>query len=304
MQKQFIITLSELAEKDKAIVFLTADNGTDYDKWFKADFPDRYYDLGISECNLVSVAAGMASVGKIPFIQTGGSFLAYRALEFIRNDVCLQKQNVKIIGTGSGLSISNLGPTHHSTEDIAILRTLPGLTILSPATTKEVKLCMKAAYEISGPVYIRLGMGSEIQDFDIDFPWSIEGMDVVVDGKQAVLFSTGSVISEALKCREFLQDNSVKLVNVHTLKPLDDKSIIESISSSKYVFTLEEHSIYGGLGGVIAEIVATNDISTKLTRIGIKGTFAKGYGNYKDIRRINGIDSDTILSVIQTTMES
>lgn len=298
MQKAYINAVYELAEKDENVILLTADNGTDFDKWFKTEFPQRYFDMGLSECNMISVAAGIASCGKIVFAQTGGSFLTYRALEFIRNDVCLQRQNVKIIGTGSGLSISNLGPTHHSTEDIAILRSLPGLTILSPATTKEVASCIKAAYDVLGPVYIRIGMESELEDFDVESSWNINSFDTIIEGHKAVLFSTGSIISEALKCKDMLQTKSIQLVNVHTLKPICEKYYLDCINGKKYAFTLEEHNIIGGLGGIISEIIATNNLDVKLIRIGIEDVFAKGYGNYDDIRKTNGINANSITSII------
>ena len=147
MQSAYIGKLMELAEKDSSILHILADSGTGYDEMFRRNFPGQIYNFGISEENMVAAAAGMATVGKIPFVFTAGAFLAYRALEFIRDDICFQNLNVKIVGMGSGLSWSSLGPTHHTTEDIAVLRAIPNLMILSPATPKQTAECVAAAYE-------------------------------------------------------------------------------------------------------------------------------------------------------------
>lgn len=302
MQRAYINAIYSLAEKDDRVLLLTADNGTDFDRWYKQDFEDRYFDFGISECNMVGAAAGMASCGMIPFVQTGGSFLAYRALEFIRNDVCLQKQNVKIIGTGSGLSISNLGPTHHTTEDISILRSLPELTILSPASAIEVEKCINAAYEINGPVYLRLGMDSQIKSDVCPDTWAVDKMDVIIEGNRAVIFSTGSILTEIMEEREWYERHAIKVVNVHTLKPLASDELLKHIGNCKTIFSLEEHSVFGGLGSIISEIISENAIDVKLRRIGLTDTFAKGYGNNKDIRKSNGIDSENIRNIILSEM--
>ncbi|MBQ3559435.1 MAG: transketolase [Agathobacter sp.] len=304
MQKAYIDAIYELAEKDSNVVLLTADNGTDYDRWFKEDFSDQYFDMGISECNMVSAAAGLASVGKVPFVQTGGAFLSYRAFEFIRNDVCLQKMNVKIIGTGSGLSISNLGPTHHSTEDIGVLRTIPGLTILSPCSAREVVECVKLAYDIEGPVYIRLGMASPIGLSSIDIPFTPYKCQCVMDGDVAVVFTTGSILEEAvLAANDLLEEGiRIKVVNIHTIKPMNDKEVLEMIGTSKLVISVEEHSTFGGIGSIISEIMAENCCSAKLIRMGLKDCFAKGYGSLSDIRANNGLSAEYIKNTIKNNL--
>ena len=205
MQKAYIDAVYELAQNDKNVVMLTADNGTDFDKWFQREFPEQYFDMGISEGNMVGVAAGMTTCGKIPFVQTAGAFLTYRAFEFIRNDVCLQKSNVKLVGSGSGLSISTLGPTHHTTEDISILRSLPGMTILSPCSPKEVYECIYAAYKIQGPVYIRLGMNGEEEIYPSEYTFQLGKCVEICKGKDAVIFVTGSIIAEAIKAAAMLK---------------------------------------------------------------------------------------------------
>ena len=165
MNSAYIGKLMELAEKDNDVIHLLADSGTGYDEMFRRNFPDQIYNFGIGEENMVAAAAGMASAGKKPFVFTAGAFLAYRCMEFIRDDVCFQNLNVKIVGMGSGLAWSSLGPTHHTTEDISILRVIPNLMILSPATPKQVAECVQTAYEHLWPVYIKFCMNHENEFF-------------------------------------------------------------------------------------------------------------------------------------------
>lgn len=168
MRTAYLNTLYDLASKDKRVYALISDNGAIvYDKYRK-DLAKQYLNLGISEANMLGMAAGMASCGKTPFAYTIGAFLAYRALEFIRNDICLQNMNVKIVGTGAGMKYSALGPTHHATEDLGCLRSLPNLTILSPASPMEVEKATRAAYEHIGPVYLRLGTNGEQEIYEQD----------------------------------------------------------------------------------------------------------------------------------------
>ncbi len=293
--------LMELAEKDRNVLHLTADNGPGYDEVFKHQFPDQFFNFGIAEENMVSAAAGMASAGKIPFVFSAGAFLAYRALEFIRDDVCFQNLNVKIAGMGGGLSLSSLGPTHHATEDIAMLRVIPNLMLLIPATPLQAAECVRIAYEHQGPVYIRLGMNREKEFFDKDYVLRPERNDVIVDsGNDIVVYSTGGILEEAYKACEKLQEEGVgvKLMNVSCLKPVDPQSILEEIKAARMIFTVEEHSIYGGLGGLISEIVAYRGLGARVIPIGLKDVFASGYGTLDTVRKKNGLDAESIYNRI------
>ena len=193
MRTAYLDTLYELASKDKRVYALISDNGAIvYDK-YRRDLSSQYLNLGISEANMLGMAAGMASCGKIPFAYTIGAFLAYRAFEFIRNDICLQKQNVKVVGTGAGEVYSVLGPTHHSTEDMGGLRSLPNLVILSPASPMEVKKATAAAYEYEGPVYLRLGTNREPEIYKEDYLFEIGKGITIKEGGDIALISTGSI---------------------------------------------------------------------------------------------------------------
>jgi transketolase len=305
LQKAYLLALNELAEKDPNVISIIADSGTGYDELFKRDFPDQFFDFGIAEEHMVAAAAGMASRGKIPFVYTAGAFLAYRSFEFIRDDVCMQKQNVKIAGMGSGLAWSTLGATHHTTEDISVLRVLPELTLFSPATPMEAGYAVHAAYEIKGPVYIRLGMGGE-QELYLEPYQFIPGTAVTLKaGKDISIFTTGSIAAEVMAAAEKLKSHHIDagVINVHTLKPMDKDAILRAASETRMLFSVEEHNVSGGLGGIIAEILTEAGAGIKLKRIGLPGSFASGYGSIEEIRRINGLDSSGICNVILKSME-
>ena len=304
MQKAYINALYELIKQDKNVISCLSDSGTDYDELIAREFPDQCINFGISENNKVAAASGLAACGKIPFVYTTNAFLAYRSYEFIRDDICLQNRNVKLVGMGSGLSWSTLGPTHHATEDIAVLKALPNLTILSPASPFEVEKSIIAAYQIDGPVYIRMGMSNEKEIYEDDYSFIVSKNIKITDGDMGTVFVTGSIISELLDTIEMLNKEgiSLRVINVHTLKPLDEGNIIEECKNSKIVFSLEEHNIIGGLGSSIADVIATNSIDTKLIKIGLNDTFATGYGTYSEIKKLNGLDKDSIYKIIKDNL--
>lgn len=304
MNSAYIAKLMELAEKDHDVIHLVADSGTGYDEMFRRNFPDQMYNFGIGEENMVGSAAGMASAGKKPFVFTAGAFLAYRCMEFIRDDVCFQNLNVKIVGMGSGLSWSSLGPTHHTTEDISVLRAIPGLMILSPATPNQVAACVEAAYQCEGPVYLKIGMNHEEEFFDTNYVLDIEKNDILQDGSDIAVYVTGSILKEVVAAVKRLCEEgiSVKLVNVVCMKPFCERDVLETAQNVKKIFTVEEHNIHGGLGSLVAETLAYNGVGAKVIPIGINDVFASGYGTYAMVRRANGLDSDSIYEKIKRNL--
>ena len=304
MQRAYISKLLELAEKDRGILHILADSGTGYDEMFRLNFPDQIFNFGISEEHMVAAAAGMATVGKIPFVYTAGAFLAYRSLEFIRDDICFQNLNVKIVGMGSGLAWSSLGPTHHTTEDVAMLRALPNLMILSAATPTQVAACVEKAYQHKGPVYIRIGMNNEKEFFARDYTLPASN-DILTIGSDIAVYVTGSILEEATEAVNMLSelDISATLIHVHTLKPFDEKSVLANASKYKMLFTVEEHNIYGGLGSILSEILACSGCGVKLHRIGLQDTFAVGYGTQKNVRAANGLDAEGIVRQITEALQ-
>lgn len=300
MRTAYLDTLYELANRDKRVYALISDNGAIvYDK-YRRDLPEQYLNLGISEANMLGMAAGMASCGKIPFAYTIGAFLAYRAFEFIRNDICLQKQNVKVVGTGAGEVYSALGPTHHSTEDIGGLRTLPNLTILCPASPLEVKKAAQAAYEQEGPVYLRLGTNKEPEIYDNDYLFKIGKGVMLKDGKDITLIGTGSILKDILDAANKLQQEGItaRVINIHTLKPIDKELIIKAIEETKKIITIEDHSVIGGLGSAVAEIIAESGKGIVFKRIGLHD-FSKGYGSYTQVKELNGISIGKIIDSVK-----
>lgn len=304
MNSAYIGKLMELAQQDKNVIHLLADSGTGYDEMFRRNFPGQIYNFGIGEENMVAAAAGMATVDKIPFVFTAGAFLAYRSLEFIRDDVCFQNLNVKIVGMGSGLSWSSLGPTHHTTEDISILRAIPNLMILSPATPNQVKVCVEKAYRHKGPVYIRIGMNHEKEFFEEEYVSPDTGQDILKNGNEIVVCVTGSILEETYKATEYLEkDNiSVKLVNISMIKPFSAETFIETVKNISRIFTVEEHNIYGGLGSIIAESLSYNGVAAKVYPIGLEDKFAVGYGTHALVRKKNGLNADEIYKKIKETL--
>ncbi len=304
MQSAYLGKLMELAQRDANVLHILADSGTGYDEMFRRSFPVQIYNFGISEESMVAAAAGMATVGKIPFVYTAGAFLAYRSLEFIRDDICFQNLNVKIVGMGSGLSWSTLGSTHHTTEDLAVLRAMPNLLLLSPSTPKQVSECTWLAYEHEGPVYLRIGMNGEKEFFADEYQMEIGRNDVIFDGKDGVIYTTGSILEEVAQARCRLADSGkeYKVVNVVTIKPFDVDSLKRDALSYKTIFVVEEHNIHGGLGSIIAEVIAFGGLGARVVPVGLKDRFAQGYGTHARVRRINGLDAEAICEVIRSTV--
>lgn len=300
MRTAYLDTLYDLADKDKRVYALISDNGAIvYDKYRK-DLAEQYLNLGISEANMLGMAAGMASCGKIPFAYTIGAFLAYRAFEFIRNDICLQKQNVKIVGTGAGEVYSALGATHHSTEDLGGLRALPNLTIICPASPLEVKKATIAAYEYEGPVYLRLGTNKEPEIYNDDHLFEIGKGVTVKEGGDVTLIGTGSIVKDILDAAETLQEEgiSARVINMHTLKPIDREIILQAIEETGKIVTIEDHNVIGGLGSAVAEVIAESGHGVAFKRIGMQ-EFSKGYGTYAQVKEMNGIGIERIENEIR-----
>lgn len=300
MRTAYLDTLYELAQKDKRVYALISDNGAIvYDK-YRRDLPQQYLNLGISEANMIGMAAGMASCGKIPFAYTIGAFLAYRAFEFIRNDVCLQNQNVKIVGTGAGQVYSALGPTHHSTEDLGGLRSLPNLTIVCPASPLEVRKATKAAYEHEGPVYLRLGTNRESEIYENDYEFRIGKAVTVKDGKDITLIGTGSILKDMLDVAEQLQGEGIcaRVIDMHTIKPIDKDVVIKAIGETGKIVTVEDQNVIGGLGSAVAEVIAEYGRAVNFKRIGLHG-FSSGYGTYEKVKNMNKIGKEQIYKEAQ-----
>jgi transketolase len=306
MRSAYLSALYDLAGENKNILALISDNGAIvYDK-FRKDRASQYYNYGISEANMIASAAGLASCGKIPFAYTISNFLIMRAFEFIRNDVCMQNQNVKLVGTGAGFIYSTLGPTHHATEDLAIMRVLPNLTIFSPASPIEVRNVTYAAAEIKGPVYMRLGTNREPEIYKEEYNFTAGKGVEIKTGKDITIIGTGSILYDIIEASESLYKKGIrcKVINIHSIKPMDSEIIIGAAKETGIILTVEEHSITGGLGSVVAEIIAENNISNIIfKRMGLSNTFSKGCGTHSEMKELNGISKEQIVKSVLSLLK-
>jgi len=305
MRNAYLSALHELAGKNKNIYALISDNGAIvYDK-YRQDFPEQYINCGISEANMISVAAGMSSCGKIPFAYTIGNFLIYRAFEQIRNDVCLQRMNVKLVGIGVGFVYSTLGPTHHSTEDIALMRTLPGMTIFSPCDPLETKKITYAAAQIDGPVYIRLATGGTPKIYENDYDFQVGKGVILREGHDLTMISTGSIVYDVVQAADKLKSQgiSARVVNLPTIKPIDSAMILQAAEETKNILTVEEQNLNGGVGSAVAEVLADHQMAPQFKRLGLQDSFSQGYGSYQDLKELNNLSQEHMIKAAKELLE-
>ena len=290
----------ELAKQDRNVIAITADNSNEIYNEIKSQMPKQYIDYGIAEENMVASAAGLASCGKIPFLYTITNFMAMHAFEFIRNDVCIANQNVKFLGRSSGLVSSSMGATHQGTEEVALLRTLPNMLVITPATPIEAREATRFAYHHRGSVYIRLEGFNEPELYGEDYQFVVGKGYVLRDGRDITIISMGSVVNEAVRAAEKLESDGirVRIINMPMVHPIDRDLIATAAKETGHIITVEEHSIHGGLGSAVAEVLAENGISASFHRMGLDGC-AKGCGNREAMREINGLSAEHIAAKLR-----
>ena len=282
--------------KNPNVVVLEADLGNaTKSNAFKEVAPERYFNMGISEQDLIGTAAGFAAAGKIPLASTFAVFATGRAFEQVRNSVCYPKLNVKICATHAGLTVGADGGSHQAIEDISLMRTLPNMTVINPADAKEAEAAVLAAIDYQGPVYIRLGRAEtkDIHDDSYHFEWG--KAEVLRQGSDVTIFATGIMTAKALDAAETLAKQGVQaeVINVHTIKPLDEETVIASAKKTGKVVTAEEHSIIGGLGSAVAEVLA-RQCPTKQAFVGVQDSFGEsGYPN--DLLEKYGLTTEAIV---------
>lgn len=268
--------LVTLGEKNKDIVVLDADlsSSTRTAKFAKA-FPDRFFNMGISEQDLISTAAGLASCGKIPFVSTFAVFLTGRAWDQVRQSVCYSEQNVKLVATHSGITVGEDSATHQANEDIALMRVLPRMTVICPADGIETAQVIVAVVKYKGPVYVRLGRSKVPVIYDDKYHFQIGKSDMLRDGGEATIVATGIMVSQSLMAAEQLDHEgiSVRVINMSTIKPIDTDAIQKASQETGAIVTAEEHSIIGGLGGAVAEVVGESGIPCPIKRVGVRDCF-------------------------------
>jgi transketolase len=291
----------ELAKKDPRVFFIGSDLGIKTLEQFKQEIPDRFFMEGVSEANIIGMAAGLALEGKIPYVNTIATFITRRCFEQLVIDLCMQNVNVRLIGNGGGLVYAPLGPTHLAIEDIAILRALPNMTIIVPADANEMRKMMPQTLHHEGPIYIRLAKGGDPIVTD-ERPFEIGKAVPMRDGKDALIVTTGIVLEKALKAATVLSKEGIEvsILHVPTIKPLDDDLLLEYASCSPVIVTVEEHTLIGGLGSAVAEILLEANLSPQkyFKRIGIPDSFADQYGSQESLMAHYGITEERIVGTI------
>lgn len=295
LKKKFIEQLVEMARKDKDIYLITGDLGFNLVEPFEKEFPDRFINAGIAEQNMIGVAAGLALSGKKVFVYSIIPFLTMRAFEQIRNDLCYQKLNVVLVGYGAGFTYGTAGSSHHALCDISIMRSLPNMTILSPYDVNQTKMCVKNSLKEKGPVYIRLGKaGTKMEKHNYGIP-----KEISMGKSKIVIISTGQICDECIDMQMVLnsQGYNVDFVMLHKLKPLSTY-FLKRYLDYDYIITVEEHSIIGGLGSIIAETLAEIDCKAKLIRFGVNDEFAHEIGSQKYLRKKYKLDGESLLKEV------
>lgn len=293
--------LATLGAENENVVVLDADlSKSTKTADFKKACPDRFINMGIAEGNMMTVAAGLASCGKIPFASTFAIFATGRAFEQIRNSICYPKLNVKICATHAGITVGEDGASHQSIEDISLMRTLPNMTVINPSDAIETEAAIKAVMDYNGPCYIRLGRSgvSVINDND-DYKFEIGKGCVLREGKDATIIATGIMVEAALEAYNILAEEGirVRVINMHTIKPIDEELIINAARETKLIVTAEEHSVIGGLGSAVAEVVTSNSPVTVL-RVGIKDVFGES-GKPSELLKAYGLTAEEIVKTVK-----
>ena len=294
--------LVELAKQNDKVVVLDADlSHATMTVTFQKEFPERHFNAGIAEANMVNMAAGMSTMGLVPFCSTFAMFGAGRAYEQIRNTIAYPRLNVKIACTHAGVSVGEDGGSHQCIEDLALMRVIPGMTVICPADANEARKAVFAAAELDGPVYLRFArLASPV--FEQDYPFEIGKANVMREGTDAAVFATGLMVNEALEAAKLLEaeGKNVAVINVHTIKPIDAECVKKYAEKCGNVITVEEHSVIGGLGDAVADVLM-GKVNCKFKKIGVQDCFGQS-GKAKDVLREYGLTADQIAQSIKETL--
>ena len=298
-RESFGEALLELGKENDKIVVLDADLASSTKtNLFAKEFPKRFFEMGIAEQNMMATAAGLASCGKIAFASTFAVFAAGRAYDQIRNSICYPNLNVKVCATHAGITVGEDGATHQMLEDISLMRTLPNMKVLSTSDDKETKWAVNEISKMEGPCYLRLARVGTPDIYDENQKFEFGKGIQIGDGKDATIFATGVTVSEAIKAKEELkkQGINVRVVDIHTIKPIDKDLIIKCAKETDKLISIEDHSIIGGLGTAISEVL-TDEYPKKLIRLGIKDTFGKS-GKVDELMKYYNITSEDIINIL------
>jgi len=299
-------TLVDLARENKDLVGLTADLAKSTKIGILEEaYPERFFNMGIAEQNLFGVAAGMASAGLVPFVSTFAIFASMRALDQVHTDICYQNLNVKIIATHAGLSFGQAGSTHHCTEDIGIMRTMANLTVVVPADGIETAKAVHAAYHTKGPFYIRINRGFDQRLYQTsNYEFEIGKAITLHSGTDLTIVACGACVYQAFEAAKILDTVDglkVRVINMHTIKPIDKDALLKAIHETRRLITVEDHNVLGGLGSAVAEVLAESGKACAFKRLGIPDTFSI-IGLHEDLMSYYGIDTNGIVNTVREIM--
>jgi len=306
MRTAFIQTLIELARDDERIFLLVGDLGHAVVEPFSEEFPDRFINIGVAEQNMTGIATGLALCGKIVCTYAIANFPTLRCLEQIRNDVCYHNANVKIVITGGGLAYGALGMTHHATEDLAIMRALPNMTVVAPGDFTETILATQAIVAWPGPCYLRLTKPDGPVTPQAASNFQIGKATIVQDGSDVTLIATGGMLYNTVQAAKQLEEQGIqaRMLSMHTLKPLDAEAVLVAARETSAIITVEEHNIIGGLGSAVAEVLAeSGNLPITFKRIGIDDTFCSQVGSQEYLRKTYSLSVDGIVKTVQSLMK-
>lgn len=301
MRNAFVNTIVEVARRDRRIMILTGDLGFTVLEKFSDKYPDRYLNIGVAEANMVSLATGLSLTGFIPFVYSIASFMTLRPYEQTIRDVAQHNANVKIVGIGGGFSYSHAGPSHHAIEDIAIMSSIPNMTILCPADPIETAWATREALKINGPVYLRLGKAGEPNLLKENTSRKLGKATVVKKGKDVCIVATGTILQNVLKAVEELKKDNINPTVVHmpTMKPFDEELILKLLETHREIISVEEHRIINGLGSALANVMAVTGTTAKLTKLGIGDIFFSRSGSQEFLQKQVCIDTENIVKVVR-----
>ena len=299
-------TLAEMGKRDPRIVGLSADLAkTTALIYFAEALPDRFFNVGIAEQNMMGIAAGLAKTGLIPFASTMAVFASFRAGEQVRTDIAYQNLPVRIIATHAGISFGHAGTTHHCTEDLAVMRSISNMTVVCPADGIETSRTVRASMDIPGPVYIRIGRGFEPPLYENeDYPFEIGKATQMRDGKDITIICCGIAVLQSVQAAKTLAEQdglSVRVLNMHTVKPIDREAVLKALSETRRILTVEEHNVQGGLGDAVGSVIAESGKGCVFKKHGIQDEFAV-IGYAEDLYAHYGLDSNGIIGKVREIM--
>lgn len=305
MRTAFIKSLFEMAQHDERVMLVVGDLGFGVVTDFMEQLPRQFVNAGVAEQNMTGLAAGLALSGKIVFTYSIANFPVLRCLEQIRNDICYHNANVRVVAVGGGMAYGALGISHHATEDLAIMRALPNLLVVAPGDPTETRLAVQSLIEHEGPAYLRLGRAGEFDVHTSPPEFQLGRALTLREGRDITLISTGGQLYDTVKAADELAAQGVeaRVLSMHTLKPLDVEAVVAAARETSAIFTIEEHSVLGGLGGAVAEVLMEADVRPQyFKRIGLNSTFSSEVGEQDYLRARYQLDKNGILNCVRTVL--